>query len=88
VVLLIFMRLRIGRDQRIALPQYQGKITAAVGRVIVEERLHTGIGVGQEPAPARLREVIVAVRADEAGHRDVNHALADKLDAGGGRLNA
>jgi ubiquinol oxidase len=26
---------------------------------------------------ARLREVIVAVRADEAGHRDVNHGLAD-----------
>jgi ubiquinol oxidase len=40
------------------------------------------------PEDARLREVIVAVRADEAGHRDVNHALADKLDAGGGRLNA
>jgi ubiquinol oxidase len=28
-------------------------------------------------ADARLREVIVAVRADEAGHRDVNHGLAD-----------
>lgn len=28
---------------------------------------------------ARLREVIVAVRADEAGHRDVNHRLADEL---------
>ncbi len=26
---------------------------------------------------ARLRDVIIAVRADEAGHRDVNHALAD-----------
>jgi ubiquinol oxidase len=30
---------------------------------------------------ARLREVVVAVRADEAGHRDVNHCFADKLDA-------
>ena len=29
---------------------------------------------------ARLREVIVAVRADEAGHRDVNHRLADEPD--------
>lgn len=29
---------------------------------------------------ARLREVIVAVREDEAGHRDVNHRLADELD--------
>jgi ubiquinol oxidase len=28
---------------------------------------------------ARLREVIVAVRADEARHRDVNHGLADEL---------
>ena len=28
---------------------------------------------------ACLREVIVAVRADEAGHRDVNHRLADEL---------
>lgn len=30
---------------------------------------------------ARLREVILAVRADEAGHRDVNHAFADQLTA-------
>lgn len=30
---------------------------------------------------ARLREVIVAVRADEVLHRDVNHALADELSA-------
>lgn len=28
---------------------------------------------------ARLREVIVAVRADEAHHRDVNHQFADEL---------
>jgi len=28
---------------------------------------------------ARLREVIVAVRADEAGHRDVNHRFSDEL---------
>lgn len=31
------------------------------------------------PADARLREVVIAVRADEAGHRDVNHAFADEL---------
>jgi ubiquinol oxidase len=30
-------------------------------------------------ADARLREVIVAVRADEARHRDVNHQFADEL---------
>jgi len=28
---------------------------------------------------ARLRDVIVAVRADEAHHRDVNHRFADEL---------
>jgi ubiquinol oxidase len=31
---------------------------------------------------ACLREVIVAVREDEAGHRDVNHRLADDLARG------
>ncbi|XUU60491.1 alternative oxidase [Erythrobacter sp. HA6-11] len=29
---------------------------------------------------ARLRDVIIAVRADEAEHRDVNHAFVDELD--------
>lgn len=29
---------------------------------------------------ARLRDVIIAVRADEAMHRDVNHGFADSLD--------
>jgi ubiquinol oxidase len=28
---------------------------------------------------ARLRDVVLAVRQDEAGHRDVNHAFADEL---------
>lgn len=32
------------------------------------------------PADARLRDVVIAVRADEAGHRDVNHALADAYE--------
>ncbi|CAN1503040.1 alternative oxidase [Paracoccaceae bacterium] len=31
---------------------------------------------------ARLREVIVAVRADEARHRDTNHGFADRLAGG------
>jgi ubiquinol oxidase len=30
-------------------------------------------------ADARLREVVIAVRADEAGHRDRNHELADEM---------
>jgi ubiquinol oxidase len=35
------------------------------------------------PADARLREVVIAVRLDEAKHRDVNHDFADELDTGG-----
>ncbi|MEM9433070.1 MAG: alternative oxidase [Pseudomonadota bacterium] len=31
------------------------------------------------PEDASLREVIVAVRADEAGHRDKNHSFADAI---------
>jgi ubiquinol oxidase len=46
------------------------------------------------PAPARaiaywklgpdatLRDVVIAVRNDEAGHRDVNHGFADQLKSG------
>lgn len=34
------------------------------------------------PADARLRDVIVAVRADEAHHRDINHGFADALAEG------
>ncbi len=34
------------------------------------------------PQDARLREVVIAVRADEAGHRDRNHYFADTLIQG------
>ena len=34
----------------------------------------------QLAADARLRDVVIAVRADEAGHRDVNHGFADALE--------
>ena len=34
----------------------------------------------QLPADATLRDVIIAVRRDEAGHRDVNHRFADSFD--------
>lgn len=33
------------------------------------------------PPGARLRDVVIAVRADEAGHRDRNHEMADQLKA-------
>lgn len=36
----------------------------------------------QLPQDARLRDVIIAVRADEAEHRDVNHHFVDVLDGG------
>ena len=35
------------------------------------------------PANATLRDVVLAVREDEAGHRDVNHGYADDLRTGG-----
>ena len=35
------------------------------------------------PANATLRDVVIAVRADEAGHRDRNHEFADQIAAGG-----
>jgi ubiquinol oxidase len=31
------------------------------------------------PADATLRDVVIAVRADEAGHRDANHGFANKI---------
>jgi ubiquinol oxidase len=31
------------------------------------------------PADARLRDVVIVVRLDEAGHRDVNHGFSDTL---------
>ncbi|MDE2445114.1 MAG: alternative oxidase [Alphaproteobacteria bacterium] len=31
------------------------------------------------PADARLRDVVIVVRQDEAGHRDVNHKLSDQI---------
>ncbi len=44
----------------------------------------------QLPATAGLRDVVIAVRADEAGHRDVNHGFADALagDRGPDRIAA
>ena len=33
---------------------------------------------------ARLRDVVIVVRADEAGHRDVNHHFADQLSGAAG----
>jgi ubiquinol oxidase len=40
------------------------------------------------PETATLRDVVVAVRADEAGHRDVNHRMADALADPARRVSA
>jgi ubiquinol oxidase len=32
------------------------------------------------PKDARLRDVIIVVRQDEAGHRDANHQFANNYD--------
>jgi ubiquinol oxidase len=34
------------------------------------------------PAGARLRDVVEVIRADEAGHRDRNHQMADEIASG------
>jgi|TARA_E500000081_G_C6044702_1_gene310850 ubiquinol oxidase len=31
------------------------------------------------PKDAKLRDVVIAVRKDEEGHRDVNHDMADQI---------
>lgn len=41
---------------------------------------HIAIDYWNLSPDARLREVIIAVRNDEAGHRDVNHGFADSFD--------
>jgi len=57
--------------------QYLAEIDA--GRVENVAAPQIAMDYWQLPAGARLREVVLAVRADEAGHRDVNHAFADQL---------
>jgi ubiquinol oxidase len=57
-------------------------------REIDEGRLENGpapqiaIDYWNLPANARLRDVVIAVREDEAGHRDRNHYFADALIRG------
>ena len=41
---------------------------------------HIAIEYWQLPEDATLRDVIIAVRADEAEHRDVNHSFVDDID--------
>jgi ubiquinol oxidase len=64
----------------ISYSQYLQEIDA--GRVENVPAPRIAIDYWQLPADARLREVVLAVRADEAGHRDVNHGFADELRPG------
>jgi ubiquinol oxidase len=57
--------------------QYLAEIDA--GRVENVPAPGIAIAYWRLPAGARLRDVVLAVRADECGHRDVNHGFADDL---------
>ena len=61
--------------------QYLAEIDA--GRVENVPAPAIAIAYWRLPADARLRDVVLAVRADEAGHRDVNHGFADELRPAG-----
>ena len=57
--------------------QYLAEIDA--GRVENVPAPQIALDYWNLPAGARLRDVVVVVRADEAGHRDRNHQMADEL---------
>jgi ubiquinol oxidase len=65
----------------ISYTQYLAEIDA--GRVDNVPAPRIAMDYWRLPMGARLREVVVAVRADEAGHRDVNHGFADTLRPAG-----
>lgn len=58
--------------------QYLEEIDA--GRVENIPAPNIAIDYYQLPLTATLRDVVIAVRADEQGHADVNHGMADELD--------
>jgi ubiquinol oxidase len=56
---------------------YLGEIDS--GRIANVAAPRLAIEYWKLPQTATLRDVVIAVRADEAHHRDVNHAFADEL---------
>lgn len=60
--------------------QYLAEVEA--GRLENVPAPQIAIDYWQLPQDARLRDVILAVRADEAEHRDVNHYFVSELDRG------
>lgn len=61
----------------ISYTQYLAEIDA--GRVANVPAPKIALDYWRLPANARLRDVVLAVRNDEAGHRDVNHGFAEQL---------
>jgi ubiquinol oxidase len=61
----------------ISYTQYLAEIDA--GRVANVPAPRIALDYWQLPADARLRDVVLAVRADECEHRDVNHGFANEL---------
>lgn len=61
----------------ISYTQYLDEIDA--GRVENVPAPRIALDYWKLPPDARLRDVVLAVRADEAEHRDVNHRFADEL---------
>lgn len=57
--------------------EYLAEIDA--GRLANPPAPRLAIDYWKLPEDARLRDVVLAVQADEAGHRDVNHGFADSL---------
>lgn len=49
------------------------------GKLVNVPAPQIAIDYWQLPTHARLRDVVIAVQADEAKHRDVNHRFADEL---------
>lgn len=60
--------------------QYLEEIDA--GRIENVPAPQLAIDYWQLPADARLRDVVLVIREDEARHRDVNHGFADQIAAG------
>ena len=64
----------------ISYTQYLAEIDA--GRVENVPAPEIALTYWKLPGDARLRDVVLVIRADEAGHRDRNHEMADQLTTG------
>ena len=62
----------------ISYTQYLNEVEAGRHENIAAPQI--AIDYWQLPEDARLKDVIIAVRADEAEHRDVNHGFVDVID--------